>query len=215
MPGLNGYEFIILGVLAVVLLGPERLPAYAQTLARWVRQARSKAEDAKEYFREETGTDFDEVDWKRYDPRQYDPRRIIREALAEDYEETRQAVTEVRDSARLPTGRRGTAAGSARGAAGSGSSRSTSGGAAASGAATGSGADDPRSVFGGASAATGAAMAAGAAGAAAGTTPEGSAGGSALAAGMAGAGVQPGSTSDDGTPEVPGLHPAPFDVDAT
>ncbi|GAB3184030.1 hypothetical protein GCM10027060_20500 [Nesterenkonia halophila] len=51
--------------------------------------------------------------------------------------------------------------------------------------------------------------------AAAGTTAEGPAGGSALAAGMAGAGVQPGSTSDDGAPEVPGLHPAPFDVDAT
>ncbi|WP_010523753.1 twin arginine-targeting protein translocase TatB, partial [Nesterenkonia sp. F] len=152
MPGLNGYEFIILGVLAVVLLGPERLPVYAQTLARWVRQARSKAEDAKEYFREETGTDFDEVDWKRYDPRQYDPRRIIREALAEDYEETRRAVNEVRDSARLTTGRRGTAAGAARGsggtrsASGSGSSEaaaggSTGSGAAASGGAASSGAD--------------------------------------------------------------------------
>lgn len=84
MPGINVYEFFILIILALVLLGPERLPQYAQTLAVWAKKARGMAEDAKHRFREETGTDFDDVDWQRYDPRQYDPRRIIREALAED-----------------------------------------------------------------------------------------------------------------------------------
>ncbi|WP_150462155.1 Sec-independent protein translocase family protein [Nesterenkonia ebinurensis] len=96
MPGINFYEFLILIVLALVLLGPERLPTYAQTLARWVRRARSWADDAKVRFREETGTDFDEVDWQKYDPRQYDPRRIIREALAEDYDEAKAAVGSVK-----------------------------------------------------------------------------------------------------------------------
>lgn len=87
MPGINAYEFVILLVLAVVILGPERLPQYAQTLARWVRQVRGMAESAKEKFKDETGTDFDSVDWKRYDPRQYDPRRIIRDALTDDFGE--------------------------------------------------------------------------------------------------------------------------------
>ena len=81
MPGINFYEFFILVVLALVLLGPERLPQYAQNLARWVRKARSMAEDAKVRFKEETGADPDDVDWQKYDPRQYDPRRIIRDAL--------------------------------------------------------------------------------------------------------------------------------------
>lgn len=98
MPGINFYEFLILIVLALVLLGPERLPQYAQTLARWVRKARSAAEDAKVRFKDETGTDLNDVDWQKYDPRQYDPRRIIREALAEDYEQVRSDVRTVRDS---------------------------------------------------------------------------------------------------------------------
>ncbi|MCH8559901.1 Sec-independent protein translocase TatB [Nesterenkonia sp. DZ6] len=107
MPGINAYEFVILIVLALVILGPERLPQYARNLARWARQARDMAEDAKGRFKDETGTDFDDVDWKRYDPRQYDPRRIIRDALSneygEDFRETRSAVAGTLDSARAAT----------------------------------------------------------------------------------------------------------------
>lgn len=98
MPGINFYEFFIIIVLALVLLGPERLPQYAQNLARWVRKARSAAEDAKVRFKEETGTDLNDVDWQKYDPRQYDPRRIIRDALAEDYEPVRSEVRTITES---------------------------------------------------------------------------------------------------------------------
>lgn len=84
---INFYQFIILVVLALVLLGPERLPQYARNLARWTKKARYWAEDAKDRFKDETGTDFDDVDWRKYDPRQYDPRRIIREALSEELDD--------------------------------------------------------------------------------------------------------------------------------
>lgn len=98
MPGINFYEFFIIIVLALVLLGPERLPQYAQSLAGWVRKARSAAEDAKVRFKEETGADLNDVDWQKYDPRQYDPRRIIRDALAEDYEQVRSEVSTLKES---------------------------------------------------------------------------------------------------------------------
>ena len=39
------------------------------------------AEGAKGRLREQMGPEFDDIDWKQYDPRQYDPRRIVREAL--------------------------------------------------------------------------------------------------------------------------------------
>lgn len=81
--GINGAELIILILLAVLVLGPEKLPHYARQLTGWIRDLRRMAEGAKTQFKEETGTDFDEIDWKRYDPRQYDPRRIIRDALSE------------------------------------------------------------------------------------------------------------------------------------
>ena len=81
MAGVNGWEFILLIVLAVVILGPERLPEYAAKLGRMVRQVRAMAEGAKGQLREQMGPDFDDIDWRQYDPRQYDPRRIVREAL--------------------------------------------------------------------------------------------------------------------------------------
>lgn len=71
-------------VIAVFVLGPERLPLYAQKLAQLVKSLKQMASGAKERMRDEMGPEFDEVDWKKLDPRQYDPRRIIRDALIED-----------------------------------------------------------------------------------------------------------------------------------
>ncbi|MDF2093409.1 twin-arginine translocase TatA/TatE family subunit [Knoellia sp. 3-2P3] len=81
---ITGWEFILLIVLAVLILGPERLPEYAAKLGRLVRQAKSMAESAKGQLREQMGPEFDDIDWRQYDPRQYDPRRIVREALLDD-----------------------------------------------------------------------------------------------------------------------------------
>lgn len=79
-----GNELIILLVLAAILIGPERLPRYAETVANLVRQARRYVAGAKTQLKSELGSDFDNVDWRQYDPRRYDPRRIVREALFED-----------------------------------------------------------------------------------------------------------------------------------
>src|SRR5690242_10693035 len=83
MFGLTFEKLLIIGVIAVFLLGPERLPHYAAQLGRLVRSLRDMANGAKDRMREEMGPDFDDVDWKKLDPRQYDPRRIIREALTD------------------------------------------------------------------------------------------------------------------------------------
>ena len=81
---INGSEFIVLVVVAVFVIGPERMPEYAAKLARLVRQLRGMADSAKDQLREQMGPEFDDVDWKQYDLRQYDPRRIVREALQDD-----------------------------------------------------------------------------------------------------------------------------------
>jgi len=82
--GLTFEKLLVIGVIAVFLLGPQRLPEYAAKLARLVRTLRGYADGAKDRLREEMGPEYDDVDWKKLDPRQYDPRRIIREALLED-----------------------------------------------------------------------------------------------------------------------------------
>jgi len=79
--GLSGEKLLILGLIAVFILGPDRLPHYAQQLAKLVKSIRRMADGAKDQLSNEIG---EELDWKKLDPRQYDPRRIIREALSDE-----------------------------------------------------------------------------------------------------------------------------------
>ena len=87
IPGINGWEFVLLALIAVFVLGPERLPAYAAKLAQMIRKARGMAEGAKGQLKDQLGPEYNDINWRQYDPRQYDPRRIVREALIEPLED--------------------------------------------------------------------------------------------------------------------------------
>lgn len=87
MFGINGPEFLVLALVALLVVGPERLPKYASQLARLVREVRRMATGAREQVRAELGPEFDDIDWKKLDPRQYDPRRIVREALSDTFDD--------------------------------------------------------------------------------------------------------------------------------
>jgi sec-independent protein translocase protein TatB len=82
--GLTIEKLLLIGVIAALLIGPERLPGYAEALARFTSRTRDFLHGAKTRVQDEMGSDFDDVDWRKLDPRQYDPRRIIREALLDD-----------------------------------------------------------------------------------------------------------------------------------
>ncbi len=97
MFGINGWEAVILVVLGVVILGPERLPEYAAKLAEGVRKLRVLAEGAKVQLKDQLGEDYKDINWRQYDPRQYDPRRIVREALQEPLDYVAEPFREVRD----------------------------------------------------------------------------------------------------------------------
>ena len=84
MFGINGGEAIIILVVAILVIGPERLPKYAEQLAGLVKRARVLMADAKEKVSEELGPEITDVDWAQLDPRRYDPRRIVRDALLDD-----------------------------------------------------------------------------------------------------------------------------------
>lgn len=82
--GLTIEKVLLIGVIAALLVGPERLPRYAESLARFTKRTKEFLSTAKTRMRDEMGSEFDDVDWRTLDPRQYDPRRIIREALLDD-----------------------------------------------------------------------------------------------------------------------------------
>lgn len=105
MFGVNGWEIVLLALIAVFVLGPERLPEYAAKLARGIRKLRVMAEGAKGQLRDQLGPEYEDINWRQYDPRQYDPRRIVREALVEPLDDAfspvRDEIGGVRDAARL------------------------------------------------------------------------------------------------------------------
>ena len=94
MLGVNGGEVVLVALIAVFVLGPDRLPEYAAKLARGIRKLRVMAEGARGQLKDQLGPEYDDINWRQYDPRQYDPRRIVREALLEPLDE---AVTPLRD----------------------------------------------------------------------------------------------------------------------
>lgn len=80
----GGLEWAILLVVALIVVGPERLPQYVQQAARVVRELKKMADGASSRVKEELGEEFEDL--RALDPRQYDPRRIVRDALTEDFD---------------------------------------------------------------------------------------------------------------------------------
>lgn len=98
--GVNGGELLVIAVLALLVIGPERLPHYASQLGRLVREMRRMAMGARDQVKAELGPEFEDVDWQKLDPRQYDPRRIVRDALTEVWEDDPAAETRSTKSSR-------------------------------------------------------------------------------------------------------------------
>lgn len=84
MLGINGGEILFILVIAVIIIGPERLPQFAEQLARAVRKGKALFTEAKLKVDAEMGAELGDVDWAKLDPRQYDPRKIVRDTLLED-----------------------------------------------------------------------------------------------------------------------------------
>ncbi|WP_341854987.1 twin-arginine translocase TatA/TatE family subunit [Brachybacterium sp. GPGPB12] len=84
--GLGGWEIVVLLIVFLVIVGPQRSPEVTRSLVQWVRKARRWVDDSRSTVEDEMGIAIEDL--KKYDPRQYDPRRIIREAWGDtDIEE--------------------------------------------------------------------------------------------------------------------------------
>ena len=78
MLGLGGWELVVLLIVFLVIVGPQRLPDLTRQLVRGVRKVRRWVDESRATVEDEMGVAIDDL--RQYDPRQYDPRRIIREA---------------------------------------------------------------------------------------------------------------------------------------
>ena len=88
--GINGSEFLVIILVAVIVVGPQRLPEYTRKLTQLVRQLRVFLDNARSQIAEEVGPEMADLDLSSLDPRQYDPRKIVRDALGEDIDAIRE-----------------------------------------------------------------------------------------------------------------------------
>lgn len=65
----NASEIVILAVLAVVIFGPDKLPALARKAARVLNYIRNIANDAQGKLRAELGPEFSELNFSDLNPK--------------------------------------------------------------------------------------------------------------------------------------------------
>ncbi|MDP9094679.1 MAG: Sec-independent protein translocase protein TatB [Actinomycetota bacterium] len=63
------FELLVLAVVGLILLGPERIPGLARDAARMIRTLRELATGARTQLRDELGPEFADVDLRNLNPR--------------------------------------------------------------------------------------------------------------------------------------------------
>ena len=87
-------EFLLIGIVALIVIGPKELPGVMRTMGQWTRKLRSMASDFQHQFqeamREAEMTDLkNQVDNMAHDIKNYDPLQGVRtdvEAIGKDIE---------------------------------------------------------------------------------------------------------------------------------
>ena len=74
---INGPEFVLLLVLAIILFGPERLPELARKAARVLRYVRTMAGTAQEQLSKELGPGFEDLDLRDLNPRTFVQKHLM------------------------------------------------------------------------------------------------------------------------------------------
>ena len=77
MSGIGGFELLLLAIIGLLILGPERLPRVAQRIGSWIGKARRMTRQLKRQLEEELDAEknlgFDPNEIKK----QFDPNQII------------------------------------------------------------------------------------------------------------------------------------------
>src|SRR5689334_3103469 len=70
-------EFVVLALVAVIVLGPDRLPQFARDAANMLRTLRELATGARTQLRDELGPEFADMDLRNLNPRTAIQRAIL------------------------------------------------------------------------------------------------------------------------------------------
>jgi sec-independent protein translocase protein TatB len=100
-------EFLLIGIVALIVIGPKELPGVLRTLGQWTRKVRSMAGDFQNQFQEamreaEMADLKKQVDDMAHDLKDFDPLKEVRtdvEAMGKDIERSLDAAAEAKAEA--------------------------------------------------------------------------------------------------------------------
>ena len=81
---INGPEFALLLVLAVILFGPERLPDLARKAARLINYLRTTANSAQQQLTQQLGPEFENLDFRDLNPRSFIQKNLLENSVVAD-----------------------------------------------------------------------------------------------------------------------------------
>jgi sec-independent protein translocase protein TatB len=95
-------EFLLIGIVALIVIGPKELPGVLRTLGQWTRKVRSMAGDFQNQFQEamreaEMADLKKQVDDMAHDLKDFDPLKDVRsdvEAMGKDIERSLETAPE-------------------------------------------------------------------------------------------------------------------------
>lgn len=98
MFGVGLPEFFAILVIALVVLGPERLPIAMRSLGRWLRRLRNLSRELRQEFAEEFAVFQEEMDFLRTEAAETRAELVaIRQELSQTVQEATDDITSVRD----------------------------------------------------------------------------------------------------------------------
>lgn len=77
MFGMGWAEILVIGVVGMLVFGPDKLPGMARQAGQFVRTVKQMAENAKNDLGREMGQDFSDVDLRSLDPREIVRRNLL------------------------------------------------------------------------------------------------------------------------------------------
>ena len=96
MFGIGGGEFIAIALLAVVLVGPDKLPQLTTDSAKFIRRIRDLAQGATKDLRENLGPGYEDLTVSDLNPKKFLSKHV-NEALAEPAAE----IAEIKKAAKI------------------------------------------------------------------------------------------------------------------
>ena len=104
MFGIGPLELVVIAIVAVLVFGPDRLPEFARTAGRLLRQVRQMVSNAQNDLRNELGPEFADLELQDLNPRNF----VRKHLLEGDDDFDDKPVADLEDSTpqRLPAGQK-------------------------------------------------------------------------------------------------------------